>query len=123
MESGQLDDLVHKCMEQVESIFENLPKPLKWRSFLNNDLSLLTDISLPVQHASVKHSLNKLQTKALARLETDSRHDQTDPDSGKTRYSLQKRMMRKFQLDFVSLLQELSSIDECQDKILNRRYV
>ena len=51
-------DLSHKFMGQVESIFQNLPKPLEWRSFLNNDLILLTDIPLNVQITSVKHSLN-----------------------------------------------------------------
>ena len=55
-------------MGQVEFIFKNLPKPLEWRSFLNNDLILLTDIPSIVQTASVKHDLNKAQTKALARL-------------------------------------------------------
>lgn len=54
---------------EVESIFKNWPKPLKWRSFLNNGLILLTDIPLKVQEASVKHNLNKAQTKELAKLE------------------------------------------------------
>ncbi len=67
--SKDLDDLFHKFMEQVETIFKNLPKPLMWRSFLNNDLILLTDIPLNVQKASVKHDLNKAQTKALGKLE------------------------------------------------------
>ncbi|EMS77240.1 hypothetical protein [Desulfotignum phosphitoxidans] len=40
----ELDDLFHKFMEQVESIFKNRLKPLRRRSFLNNDLILLTDI-------------------------------------------------------------------------------
>ena len=57
--SKEADDLFHKFMEQVESTFNNLPKPLKWRSFLNNDLVLLTDIPSKVQKASVKHKLNK----------------------------------------------------------------
>ena len=69
MVSMEVDDLFHKFMEQVESIFKNLPKPLKWRSFLNNDLILLSDIPLKVQEASVKHNLNKAQTKAPAKLE------------------------------------------------------
>ena len=62
-------DLSYKYVGQVESIFQNLPKHLEWQSFLNNDLLLLTDIPLIVQEASVKHGLNKAQTKALARLE------------------------------------------------------
>jgi len=69
MVSKEVNDLFHKFMEQVESIFKNLPKPLKWRSFLNNDLILLTDIPLKVQKASVKLDLNKAQTKSLAKLE------------------------------------------------------
>ena len=59
MVSKEADDLFYKFIEQVESIFKNLPKPLKWLSFLLNDLSLLTDIPLKVQKASVKHDLNK----------------------------------------------------------------
>ncbi len=31
----------HKFMGSVEKIFKNLPKPLEWRSFYNNDLNLL----------------------------------------------------------------------------------
>jgi hypothetical protein len=62
-------DLSHKFMGQVESIFKNLPKPLIWRSFLTNNLVLLTDIPQSVQKASVKHDLNKSQTRALATLE------------------------------------------------------
>jgi len=69
MVSKEADDLFHKFMEQVELIFKNLPNPLQWRSFLNNDLILLTEIPSNVQKASVKHGLNKAQTKALARLE------------------------------------------------------
>ena len=65
-------DLSHKFMGQVESIFQNLPKPLEWRSFLAHDLILLTDIPSIVQKASVKHKSNKAQTKALARIERAS---------------------------------------------------
>ena len=67
------DDQFHKYVELVESIFKNLPKPLKWRSFLTHDLILLTDIPSIVQTASVKHDLNKAQTKELARLDTTQR--------------------------------------------------
>ena len=77
-------DLSNKFIGQVESIFKNLPKPLKWQSFLMNDLILLTDIPLNVQTASVKHGLNKAQTKALARLEQVSGkvfHDVTQKGS------------------------------------------
>jgi len=59
------DDQFHKYVELVESIFKNLPKPLKWRSFLTHDLILLIDIPLKVQKASVKHDLNKAQRKKM----------------------------------------------------------
>jgi hypothetical protein len=52
-------DLSNKFIGQVVSIFNNLPKPLKWQSFLINDLILLTDIPSKVQKASIKHGLNK----------------------------------------------------------------
>jgi hypothetical protein len=52
-------DLSHKYVGQVKSIFKNLPKPLKWKSFLTHDLILLTDIPLKVQKASIKLDLNK----------------------------------------------------------------
>jgi len=53
----EAEALLHKFVQQVESIFKNLPKPLKWRSFLTHDLILLIDIPLNVQKASVKHDL------------------------------------------------------------------
>lgn len=84
MISKEADDLFYKFIEQVESIFKNLPKPLKWLSFLLNDLILLTDIPSKAQKASVKHGLNKAQTKALARLEQVSDkvfHDVTEKGS------------------------------------------
>jgi hypothetical protein len=78
------NDLSNKFIGQVELIFKNLPKPLKWQSFLMNDLVLLTDIPSNVQKASVQHSLNKAQTKALAKLEQVSEkafHDVTQKNS------------------------------------------
>ncbi len=45
--------LFHKFMEQVEKIFNNLPKSLEWRSFYNHDLPLLMDISEEVQKVSI----------------------------------------------------------------------
>jgi hypothetical protein len=53
-------DLSYKYVGQVESIFKNLPKPLIWRSFLTNDLVLLTDIPQSVQKASVPCQRNGL---------------------------------------------------------------
>ena len=71
--SKEAEVLLNKFIQQVDAIFNNLPKPLKWQSFLMNDLHLLTDIPLIVQTASVRHGLNKAQTKALARLEATCR--------------------------------------------------
>jgi hypothetical protein len=59
MVSKEAEVLLNKFIQQVESIFNHLPKQLKWQSFLMNDLILLTDILSIVQKASVKHSLNK----------------------------------------------------------------
>jgi len=70
--SKQAEALLNNFVQQVESIFKNLPKPLKWQSFLMHDLILLTDIPLKVQKASVRLDLNKAQIKALARLEKAS---------------------------------------------------
>jgi hypothetical protein len=55
--SKATDGRFHKYVEPVELIFKNLPKPLRWRSFLNNDLILLTDIPSKVQKASIKPDL------------------------------------------------------------------
>ncbi len=44
----------HKFVGSVEQIFKNLPKPLEWRSFLNNDLPLLVDICKEVQDISMQ---------------------------------------------------------------------
>jgi len=63
MVSKEAELLFNKFVKQVESIFKNLAKPLKWQSFLMHDLVLLTDIPLDVQNASVKHNLNKAQKK------------------------------------------------------------
>lgn len=52
-------DLSNKYVGQVEAIFKNLAKPLKWQSFLMHDLTLLTNIPSKVQKASVKYNLTK----------------------------------------------------------------
>ncbi len=65
----------HKFMGRVEQMFRNLPKPLEWRSFYNNDLPLLIDFSEEVREASVEHHLNKSQTRALAKLKEASEEE------------------------------------------------
>ena len=44
----------HKFVGSVEKIFKNLPKPLEWRSFYNNDLSLLMDFCEELQEVSIQ---------------------------------------------------------------------
>ena len=64
--STQSKALFHKFMEQVEHIFKNLPKPLEWRSFYNNDLPLLIDFCEEVRDAYLEHHLNKLKLPAAS---------------------------------------------------------
>jgi hypothetical protein len=62
-------------MEQVEHIFKNLPKPLEWRSFYNNDLPLLMDFCEKVREISIRQHLNKSQTRALEKLKEASEEE------------------------------------------------
>ena len=48
-------------MRRVDQIFKNLPKPLEWLSFLNNDLPLLIDFCEEVQEVSIQHQLSLTQ--------------------------------------------------------------
>ena len=47
--SSRSKALFHKFMEQADKIFNNLSKPLEWRSFYRHDLPLLMDICKEVQ--------------------------------------------------------------------------
>ena len=47
MVSDEANTHFHKYVEMVEAIFKNLPNPLKWQSFLVNDLISWTDIQIP----------------------------------------------------------------------------
>ena len=58
----------HTYMGQVKKIFENLPKPLEWRSFYNNDLPILMDICKEVREEAIRRGLNRLQIRALLKL-------------------------------------------------------
>ena len=60
--------LLDKFIQQVEEIFKKLPKPLEWKSFYRNDLHLIVDTAEEVREASVRHTLNKSQTRALKKL-------------------------------------------------------
>ena len=66
--SKEAEGLLHKFMQQVEKIFKNLPKSLEWRSFYNNDLPILMDISEEVQKVSIQKGLNRSQIRALETL-------------------------------------------------------
>ena len=70
--SKEADSLLHKFMQQVEKIFQNLPKSLEWRSFYVNDFSLVIDFCKEVQEASMQNGLNGAQTRALQKLKTAS---------------------------------------------------
>ena len=73
--SRQSKSLSHKFMGQVEKIFKNLPKPLEWRSFYNNDLPILIDFCEEVQEASMQNRLNRSQTRALEKLRAASKQE------------------------------------------------
>jgi len=64
--------LLSKFTQQVEEIFESLPKPLNWRSFYLNDLPLVIDFCQEVQEASMQNDLNGAQTRALQKLKAAS---------------------------------------------------
>ena len=88
--SRQSKGLSNKFIGQVEKIFKNLPKPMEWLSFLNNDLPLLIDFCEEVQEVSIQHRLNRSQTRALQKLRSASKqefqrltaHAQRSPNSG-----------------------------------------
>jgi len=73
--SDQATMTSHKFMGRVEQMLRNLPKPLEWRSFYNNDLPLLIAFCEEVREASVEHHLNKSQTRALAKLKETSEEE------------------------------------------------
>jgi len=57
--STQPKALFHKFVEQAEQIFKNLPKPVEWRSFYNNDLPLLMDFCEEVREVSIQPQLSE----------------------------------------------------------------
>jgi N6-adenosine-specific RNA methylase IME4 len=63
------DHVSHKFMGQVEHLFAQLPKPIDWRSFLENDLPLLTKLNTEVQAVAIAAKLSKDRTKALGALQ------------------------------------------------------
>ncbi len=73
--SDDAKSLSHKFVGQVEKIFNNLPKPLEWRSFYIHDLPLLLSTCKEVQDTSIQHNLNKSQIKALVKLKKASENE------------------------------------------------
>ena len=53
--SDEIRHTSNKFVGRVENIFANLPKPLEWLSFSNNDLPLLIDFCEEVQEISIQH--------------------------------------------------------------------
>jgi len=56
--------LLDTFVQQVEEVFQKLPKPLEWRSFYRHDLNLIVDTaqvipSRKVQNNALPQSLNK----------------------------------------------------------------
>ncbi len=66
--SKENEALLGKFAQQVEKIFNNLPKPLEWQTFYRHDLPILMDISKEVQKVSIQNGLNRSQTRALETL-------------------------------------------------------
>jgi len=59
--SSESRGLFHKFMEQADQIFKNLPNPMEWRSFYNNDLPLLMDFCEEVRKVSIQRRLNRFR--------------------------------------------------------------
>jgi ParB/RepB/Spo0J family partition protein len=70
--SNEAELLLHKFVQQVEAIFENMSKSLKWRSFYVHDLPLVMDFFEEVQDLSVRHRLNRSRTKALQKVRVEA---------------------------------------------------
>jgi N6-adenosine-specific RNA methylase IME4 len=58
----------NKFIITIEEIFSNLPKPVTWRGFYNNDLGILK-IPQEILDWAIAAKLNKQQTKELAKLD------------------------------------------------------
>ncbi len=57
---------------RVEDLFNNLPKPLEWRTFYRHDLPLPIDFCEEVREVSIRQRLNRSQTRALEKLRSAS---------------------------------------------------
>ena len=73
--SRKAELLLGKFAQQLRNIFKNLPKPVEWRSFYNNDFPILMDICKEVREISIQDGLNRSQTRALETLKTVSQEE------------------------------------------------
>jgi len=111
-------------MGQVEKIFKNLPKRLKWRSFFNNDLPLITDICEEIRKISVENQLNKSQTKAITDIKNTS--EEAFQDIVNKAKSLSEPKKEKFKYssntEYNVFLREMSAkeIKQTADKIIRK---
>jgi ParB family transcriptional regulator, chromosome partitioning protein len=69
---NRTNHFTNKFIGKTQRIFQNLPKPQEWSSFLNNDLTLITTIDPEVKQVAIEHKLNKSQTKELGKLKEDA---------------------------------------------------
>jgi len=88
--SKEAEALLHKFVQQVESILKNLPKPLKWPSFLLNDLILLTDI--PFNNSSRLCKTQPEQSKGIKSI-SEQKHLQ---DLNRHLVEMEKSVCRQF---------------------------
>jgi hypothetical protein len=70
--SEEIGQTSNTCIGRVEKIFKNLPKPLEWLLFLNNDLIILMDISDEVRKLAIQNGLSRAQIMALEALKSAS---------------------------------------------------
>lgn len=71
-QSNGTEHVINKFINNVVRIFDNLPKPVDWRSFYNNDLPLITSLDEDVKQLAIEQKLNKSQAKALNNLKKDA---------------------------------------------------
>jgi DNA-binding NarL/FixJ family response regulator len=68
--SGRL--LLHKFVQQIEKIFQTLPKRLEWKSFYVHDFPLVREICDDIRKISLENQLNKSQIKAISEIKKTS---------------------------------------------------
>jgi len=72
----------NKFITKVERVFANLPKPMDWHSFYQNDLPLAIKLAPEVRSWAIKSKLNKSQTKALDKLPDKAKEQVKEREDG-----------------------------------------